>query len=62
MIFLYMGLILGVFKGAPIFLGDWVSLILSTDLMFWLLVLVTGITVYSGVQYLSKNRHLFQLA
>ena len=62
MIFLYVGLVLGVFKGAPIFLGDWVSLILSTDLMFWLLVLVTGITVYSGAQYLSQNRHLFQLA
>ena len=60
MVFLYLGLIIGVFKDASFFLGEWIALILSTNTMFLLLLAVTLFTVYSGVEYLLNNKRLFQ--
>jgi len=60
MIFLYLGLIIGVFKDATFFLGDWITLLLSTNIMFILLVAVTLFTVYSGIEYILNNKRLFQ--
>ena len=60
MIFLYLGLIIGVFKDATFFLGEWIALLLSTNIMFILLVAVTLFTVYSGIEYILNNKRLFQ--
>jgi CDP-diacylglycerol--glycerol-3-phosphate 3-phosphatidyltransferase len=60
MIFLYLGLIIGVFKDATFFLGEWITLLLSTNVMFILLVVVTLFTVYSGIEYVLNNKRLFK--
>ncbi|MBO6795470.1 MAG: CDP-alcohol phosphatidyltransferase family protein [Balneolaceae bacterium] len=58
MIFLYMGLVVGLFQGVDFFAGDWVAWILSTDIMLYLMIFVTSVTVYSGLEYLYVNRML----
>ncbi len=58
MIFLYMGLVVGLFQGVNFFAGDWVAWILSTDIMLYLMIFVTSVTVYSGLEYLYVNRML----
>ncbi len=58
--FLYIALLLGVFEGTGNILADWSELVLSTGVMFWLMMLVTFITVYSGVEYIFTNKKLFK--
>ncbi|HAH50910.1 MAG TPA: CDP-diacylglycerol--glycerol-3-phosphate 3-phosphatidyltransferase [Balneola sp.] len=58
--FLYIALLLGVFEGTGNILADWSELVLSTGVMFWLMMLVTFITVYSGIEYIFTNKKLFK--
>jgi CDP-diacylglycerol--glycerol-3-phosphate 3-phosphatidyltransferase len=58
MIFLYIGLVVGLFQGVQFFAGDWVAWILNTDIMLYLMIFVTSVTVYSGLEYLYVNRML----
>jgi CDP-diacylglycerol--glycerol-3-phosphate 3-phosphatidyltransferase len=58
--FLYIALFLGVFEGTGNILADWSELILSTGVMFWLMMFVTFITVYSGIEYVFTNKKLFR--
>lgn len=58
MIFLYLGLVVGLFQGVQFFAGDWVAWILNTDIMLYLMIFVTSVTVYSGLEYLYVNRML----
>lgn len=60
MIFLYIGLVVGLFQGVDFFAGEWVVWILSTDIMLYLMIFVTTVTVYSGIEYLYVNRMLFK--
>ena len=60
MIFLYLGLTIGLFQHADFFAGDWVRAILSTDIMLYLMIFVTSVTVYSGIEYLYVNRMIFK--
>lgn len=62
MIFLYMGLALGLFQNVDFFAGEWVRVILNTDIMLYLMLFVTSVTVYSGLEYLYVNRMLFKPA
>lgn len=62
MIFLYIGLVVGLFQGVDFFAGVWVDWILSTDILLYLMIFVTTVTVYSGVEYLYVNRMLFKTA
>jgi CDP-diacylglycerol--glycerol-3-phosphate 3-phosphatidyltransferase len=57
--FLYVALLFGfliLFGGQ---LGDIVNSIYSTNIFYWALMVVTAITVYSGIEYLYVNRSLF---
>ena len=62
MIFLYIGLAVGLFQGVDFFAGVWVDWILETDILLYLMIFVTGVTVYSGVEYLVVNRDHLRLS
>ena len=60
MVFLYAALLLGVFVEAEVAIGEYSRQLLATDIMKWLLYLVTAITVYTGIEYLWVNRSIFR--
>jgi CDP-diacylglycerol--glycerol-3-phosphate 3-phosphatidyltransferase len=60
MVFLYIGLVVGLFQGVNFFAGEWVALLLSTDILLYLMIFVTSVTLYSGVEYLVINRAVFR--
>lgn len=62
MVFLYIGLAVGLFQGVDFFAGVWVDWILGTDILLYLMIFVTGVTVYSGVEYLVVNRDHLRLS
>ena len=57
MVFLYLGLCIGLFQNVDFFAGEWVEWILSTNILLYLMIFVTGVTIYSGVEYLVVNQH-----
>lgn len=57
MVFLYLGLCIGLFQNVDFFTGEWVEWILSTNILLYLMIFVTGITIYSGVEYVVVNQH-----
>ncbi len=59
MIFLYIGLVAGLFQGVDFFVGDWVELLLSTNILLVLMIFVTFVTLYSGFEYIYINRAVF---
>lgn len=61
LVFLYIGLILGVFRGHPHWSGELADTILDTEIMLYLTVFVAAFTAYSGVEYVVKNKRLFTL-
>jgi CDP-diacylglycerol--glycerol-3-phosphate 3-phosphatidyltransferase len=58
--FLYIALLVGVFQGTGNFIATWADMILNTDIMYWLMMFVTFITVYSGIEYIFTNKKLFR--
>ena len=58
--FLYVALLLGVFEGTGNFIAHWAEVILSTGVMFWVMMFVTFVTVYSGLEYIFTNKKLFR--
>jgi len=58
--FLYIALLLGVFEGTGNLLARWAEIVLESNVMFWLMMFVTFITVYSGVEYVFTNKKLFR--
>ena len=56
MVFLYIGLAVGLFQGVDFFAGVWVEWILGTNILLYLMIFVTGVTVYSGIEYLVVNK------
>jgi CDP-diacylglycerol---glycerol-3-phosphate 3-phosphatidyltransferase len=59
MIFLYVALLIGVFLQADIMFSSHVHALMDTFIMGWLMILVVVVTVYTGIEYLYVNRHLF---
>jgi len=57
--YLYLALLLGFLILIPGTTADVVRTIFSTNILYWGLVAVTAITVYSGVEYFYVNRNLF---
>jgi CDP-diacylglycerol--glycerol-3-phosphate 3-phosphatidyltransferase len=55
MIFLYAFLLMGVFLKADVGLSSLVNELFSTQIPYYLLLLVAAITVYSGIEYLVMN-------
>jgi len=60
MVFLYIGLAVGLFPGVNFFAGDRVAWLLSTDILLVLMILVTAVPLYSGCVYSHVNRMLFK--
>jgi CDP-diacylglycerol--glycerol-3-phosphate 3-phosphatidyltransferase len=59
MIFLYIVLILGVFLQAEIQISYYAFMLMDTGIMYWLMLFVTALTVYSGVEYFIVNKSVF---
>ena len=60
MIFLYLGLVVGLFQNVDFFLGDWVRLLLDTQILLYLLIFVASVTLYSGIEYIVINKSVFK--
>ncbi len=58
MIYLYLALLLGFLMLIPGTTSEIVATIFSTDVLYWGMMGVVAITVYSGVEYLYVNRNL----
>lgn len=59
MVFLYIGLLVGLFQNVNFFVSDWISMLLETDILLYLMIFVTSVTLYSGVEYIVINRAVF---
>lgn len=57
--YLYVALLLGFLVLIPGTTTEIVQAIFDTDILYWGLIAVTAITVYSGLEYLYVNRNLF---
>ena len=61
MVFLYLGLCVGLFQNVNFFAGLWVEWILNTNILLYLMIFVTGVTIYSGVEYLVINQNQLKI-
>lgn len=59
MIFVYVVLLIGVFLQADIMFSTHVQALMDTFIMGYFMILVIVVTVYTGIEYLYVNRHLF---
>lgn len=59
MIFLYSVLLLGIFKNADIDLAEAASAFFYSGNLYYAMMFVTALTLYSGVEYLWVNRQVF---
>jgi CDP-diacylglycerol--glycerol-3-phosphate 3-phosphatidyltransferase len=59
MVFLYAVLMLGVFKQADIDFADQASQFFNSGVLYYVMLFVTALTAYSGIEYLWVNRKLF---
>jgi len=59
MSYLYVALLLGFLVLIPGATAETVQTIFDTDILYWGLIAITVITVYSGLEYLYVNRNLF---
>ncbi|HET8865875.1 MAG TPA: CDP-alcohol phosphatidyltransferase family protein [Gracilimonas sp.] len=59
MIFLYAVLLVGVFKQADIDFSDVAMSIFNSGSLYYAMMFVTALTVYSGIEYLWINRDMF---
>lgn len=59
MIFLYLMILIGVFKQADIDFSDQVNQFFNTGILYYAMLFVTALTVYSGIEYLWVNRKMF---
>jgi CDP-diacylglycerol--glycerol-3-phosphate 3-phosphatidyltransferase len=60
MIFLYTVLLLGVFKQADIEFADLAAQFFNSGALYYAMMFVTGLTVYSGLEYVWVNRQIFR--
>lgn len=60
LVFLYIALLLGLFQGTGNIVATWAEIILDTGIMFYLMMFVTFITVYSAVEYVFANKNIFK--
>lgn len=60
MVFLYAVLLLGVFKQADIEFADQAAQFFHSGILYYVMLFVTALTVYSGLEYIWVNRQLFR--
>lgn len=62
MVFLYIGLLVGAFAQKGFLLSTYADWVLQSGILFILMLFVTGLTVFSGLEYIYVNRALFSKA
>ncbi|MBO6586073.1 MAG: CDP-alcohol phosphatidyltransferase family protein [Gracilimonas sp.] len=60
MLFLYTVLLLGVFKQADIEFADAAAQFFNSGVLYYVMMFVTALTVYSGAEYIWGNSQLFK--
>lgn len=60
MVFLYAVLLIGVFKQADIEFADVAARFFNSGVLYYAMLFVTALTVYSGIEYLWVNRNIFK--
>ncbi|MEX0723657.1 MAG: CDP-alcohol phosphatidyltransferase family protein [Gracilimonas sp.] len=60
MVFLYFVLLIGVFKQADIEFADVAAQFFNSGSLYYAMMFVTALTVYSGIEYLWVNRDMFK--
>ncbi|MCP9290107.1 CDP-alcohol phosphatidyltransferase family protein [Gracilimonas sediminicola] len=60
MLFLYTVLLLGVFKQADIEFADAAAQFFNSGVLYYVMMFVTALTVYSGAEYIWSNSQLFK--
>lgn len=58
MIFLYFMILIGVFKQADIDFAEHAAAVFNSGVLYYIMMFVTALTVYSGIEYLYVNRTL----
>lgn len=61
MIFLYAVLLIGVFKEADIEFANAAAQFFNSGILYYIMMFVTALTVYSGIEYLWVNREIFKI-
>ncbi|MEX0609832.1 MAG: CDP-alcohol phosphatidyltransferase family protein [Balneolaceae bacterium] len=61
MIFLYLIILIGVFIEADIDFAEYISVFFNSGILYYAMMFVTALTVYSGIEYLYVNRQIFKL-
>ncbi|MGN8226813.1 CDP-alcohol phosphatidyltransferase family protein [Gracilimonas sp. BCB1] len=61
MVFLYAVLLLGVFKQADIEFADAAAQFFNSGVLYYAMMFVTALTVYSGAEYIWSNSQLFKI-
>lgn len=62
MVFLYIGLLIGTFAQKGFLLSTYADWVLQSGILFILMLFVTGLTIFSGLEYIYVNRSLFSKA
>jgi CDP-diacylglycerol--glycerol-3-phosphate 3-phosphatidyltransferase len=60
MVFLYLALLIGGFKQADIEFADVIAQLFNSGALYYAMMFVTALTVYSGIEYLWVNRDIFK--
>lgn len=59
--YLYVALLVGFLLLIPGVISRFVTTVYSTNILYWGLIVVALITVYSGIEYFYVNRNLFKI-
>lgn len=60
MVFLYLVILVGVFKQADIDFSEYAAMFFNSGALYYAMMFVTALTVYSGIEYLYVNRFIFK--
>lgn len=60
MIFLYVALLLGFALQFNNVIGEGANILLESQVMYYLMIFVTALTAFSGIQYVVVNKQLFK--
>lgn len=59
MMFLYLVLLVGVFIDTDVWLASYSRELLQSGMLWWLMMAIVALTVYSGIEYIYINRNIF---
>jgi len=59
MMFLYLVLLVGVFINTDVWLSSYCVQLMNSGALYWTMMGVVGLTVYSGIEYIYINKEIF---